>query len=409
MKLFDQPRAKRLMAAADVDLALASSKVSVSHLADCWDDETSDDYGLWYPDLTYFSLCGVAAAEGTEPFLVVPTHERTSIEARDLWIKDRRYWGPGFYVQQWTSPRPEPGDPIAEAAAAIRERGLAGGRIGIERRYFPIEYFERLRSLLPKASWVDVTPMLANLRSVKTPEEIRRLRTVCERTARAWRTLMPQLRAGMTERDLRWEMIGAFADQGIAWSRGTLYFGPAGVRLTYGAPASANNQLRVGNFVRTDIVGRYEGYLSDMSRVVAFGPVSPAMERIHAQVLSILKDLLGFIRPGLSARQVRAHELALYEGIGVSAVVPYTGHGIGLAVHESPYLDSENETILESGMVLAIEPSVMFRADGDVNVVLEDDILLTDTGCERLTSEAPLDLHLAGVTPIEPVPASRHA
>ena len=60
--------------------------------------------------------------------------EATTLERDDPWIKDRRYWGPGYYIQTWSEPNPDPGDPAEQVAAALHERGLVNGVIAVERR-----------------------------------------------------------------------------------------------------------------------------------------------------------------------------------------------------------------------------------------------------------------------------------
>ena len=90
---------------------------------------------------------------------------------------------------------------------------------------------------------------------------------------------------------------------------------------------------------------------------------------------------------------VRSAELKLYEDTGYDPVVPYTGHSVGRVVHEPPYLSSSDQTVLEPGMVVTLEPTVQFTAVGDIFVCLEDQFLITDDGCEWLSEDAPLDLY----------------
>jgi Xaa-Pro aminopeptidase len=394
MRLFDVTRATQLMAEHGVDLTLASAKDSVGYLSDYWDDDTREDYAMWYSEVRYVNLCGVAGDASVPPFLVLSAHEKTSVEARACWIADRRYWGPGFYVQQWPSPRPAPGDPMQTVAQAIDDRGLARGCIAIEPKHLATEYFARLTALLPDATWTDAGPILAKLRAVKCAEEVDRLREVCARTVRAWQAAIGELRPGMTELQLRWEIGEAFAAQQLGWDRGYVIFGPAGVHLQHGAPVPGSNALRAGQFVRVDIAGRYRGYLSDMSRVVGFGTLSAEMEHAHAVVRGILDELTALVRPGLTGGELRQRELALYAAAGVKPVVPYAAHCIGRTVHEAPYASQDDNTPFEPGMVIALEPTVTFSRGGDFNICLEDDLLVTTTGCERLTGAASLDLYL---------------
>ncbi len=133
--------------------------------------------------------------------------------------------------------------------------------------------------------------------------------------------------------------------------------------------------------------------MCNLSRVIAFGSVTPKMEQAHALVKQMVEQLMSELKRGVRCCDVRSVELKLYEGTGFQPVVPYTGHSVGRVVHEPPYLSSSDQTVLEPGMVVTLEPTVQFTADGDIFVCLEDQFLITDDGCEWLSEDAPLDLY----------------
>ena len=161
-----------------------------------------------------------------------------------------------------------------------------------------------------------------------------------------------------------------------------------------GSPLSWDNPLKDGQFIRVDTQGKYEGYVSNLSRVVAFGKVTPDMEQAHSLVKEMVEQLIKAVKPGITHAEIREIELKMYEGTGYEPVIPYTGHNLGRVVHEPPYLMKGEETVLVPGMLLTVEPTVMYQRDGDIFISLEDTLLVTENGCECLTESATLDLYL---------------
>jgi Xaa-Pro dipeptidase len=393
MQLFNYEKASQLMDEAGIDVILASTRHNVGYLADYWHSVSDEYYLLWDTTVTHKTLAGIPRDHNEGPFLIAGTSEMTTLEAIDPWINERHYWGPGYYIQTWTEPDPDPGNPMDVAARVLAEKGLAERCIALEMRYLGVSYFERLRSLLPKARFVDAERVLWDLRMVKSEEEVRRIREACRGTAKVWKQVMAQARAGMTEKEMEFEFIQAFAQAGMQNERSYCIFGPAGVKLKNGSPLPSDNRLQEGQFIRVDTQGRFEGYLCNLSRVIAFGSVTPKMEQAHALVKGMVEQLMSQLKRGVRCCDVRSAELKLYENTGYDPVVPYTGHSVGRVVHEPPYLSSSDQTVLEPGMVVTLEPTVQFTTDGDIFVCLEDQFLITDDGCEWLSEDAPLDLY----------------
>ncbi len=394
MQLFNYDTASELMDKDGIDLILASTRHNVGYLSDYWHEVSDEYYVLWDPSATHYCLAGLPKDQAQAAFLVPGASEMTPLEMRDPWIKERRYWGPGYYIQAWTESNPEPGNPMDAAAEVLLEKGLGEGCIAVEMRYLGVNYFERLRSHLPKAKFVDAEPVLWELRKIKSAEEIRRIREACLISSRVWRNMMDQVYAGMTEKELVQLFVQGYSKAGTGQARSYVIFGPAGVTLTNGAPLAWDNPLKEGQFIRVDTQGSYEGYLANLSRVVAFGKVTPDMEQAHALVREMVEKLTELIKPGIAYAEVRSVELEMYEGTGYQPVIPYTGHNVGRVVHEPPYLMQGVDTVIEPGMVLTVEPTVMYSGDGDIFISLEDTLLITDDGCECLTESATLDLYL---------------
>ena len=397
MRLFDYEKASALMREKGIDVLLASSKHNVGYLAGYWHPVSDDYYLLWDTGATHKTLAGIPADEERGPFLVAGASEQTTVDLMAPWIEDRRYWGPGYYIQTWDDPLdpdPDPGDPMAVAAEALREKGLDRGTVAVESRYLGLKYAERLRELLPQVRFVDAESILWALRIVKCDEEIRRTREACIRTQKAWLGTVKSAREGMTELDMQRAFAQRCIEEGLEYERAYVIFGPAGLSLSNGSPGARDNRLKSGQFIRVDAQGKYEGYICNLSRIVGFGDVTPAMERAHALERELLERMIPELGPGVKCSRLREIELGLYEATGYPPVVPYTGHGVGRVVHEPPYMALNDHTVLQPGMVVTLEPTICFSEGGDIFVSIEDQFLVTESGAEWLTRDAPLDLYV---------------
>src|SRR5262245_31014296 len=119
MQLFDYSRSSRLMDAAGIDLLLASTHHNVEYLSDYWHAVSDDYYLMWDTTVTHKTLAGIPKDADKGPFLVAGASEMTTLERMDPWIRERYYWGPGYYIQTWRETDPDPGNPMDAAAEAI--------------------------------------------------------------------------------------------------------------------------------------------------------------------------------------------------------------------------------------------------------------------------------------------------
>jgi Xaa-Pro aminopeptidase len=397
MQLVDREKANELMRKQNVDLLLASSRPSVGYLSDYWHPVSDDYYMMWAVEATHKTFAGLPSDTFSDPFLVAGASEKTTVDIMDPWIQDRRYWGPGYYVQTWIDPLdpdPDPGDPITVVAEVIRDRGLANSTIAIEMRYLGVRYVEALKSLLPGVTLVDAEEILWSLRMVKCEEERRRLREAGTRNCQAWLDTIRQAETGMTQSELGRIFVKSCMDNELEFERVYPIFGPAGVALTNGSPASGDVRLEEGMFMRVDCHAKFEGYASNMSRVVAHGDVSSEMERVHAMEKKLIDDLMPEFRSGVAVADIRRKELSLYQEIGQPPLIPYTGHGVGRVVHEPPLLALNDPTVLQPGITVTLEPHVIYSGNGDIFLGMEDQVLITESGEEWLTESAPKDLYV---------------
>jgi len=223
----------------------------------------------------------------------------------------------------------------------------------------------------------DATAVTARLRSIKTPEEIALIQRAIAITEDSLAATFAQLAAGMTERDVA-RLLANEMDRRGAPGDGLVQFGPSSA-LPHGGPAGAT--LARETVVLIDCGCRVGGYTSDITRTVWFGDhPSPEFKTVYNLVHDAQTAALELGQPLRTQCQEmdRAARRVITEGGFGQLFTHRLGHGIGLDIHEPPYLVEGNETRLEPGMVFTLEPGV-YQA-GKFGIRIEDDCVMSETG-----------------------------
>lgn len=243
---------------------------------------------------------------------------------------------------------------------------------------------------LPQAQRRLAEDTVGALRMIKDEAEIAALRRSAALADEAMSALFAALRPGMTEREARDVAFARFAEGGAAPIFGIVGGGPRGAfphHQTSAAPLSA------GEAIVVDIGARLDGWPSDITRMAAIGETPAGYAEVHAVVEAAVQAALAAVRPGAVAREIdaAAREVITAAGHG-PRFVHRTGHGLGLDVHEGPWITATSETVLEPGMVFSIEPGIYLP--GRFGIRLEEIVVVRDTGAEIL-SALPRALHVA--------------
>ena len=225
-------------------------------------------------------------------------------------------------------------------------------------------------------------------RIVKDAAEVATLRDAAARLSPVAESAFAAARPGMTERQLAAVLEAALREAG--------YERPAFDTIVASGPNSALPHYRAGGRVMArgdllvlDFGGVLDGYCSDLTRTVAVGPSTPEARRIHAAVLAAQQAAIAAVRPGAETTAVDAAARRVLQDCGLGdAFGPGTGHGLGLDIHEEPRITRQRADLpsipLEPGMVFTIEPGAYLPGFGGVRI--EDDVLVTEDGCDVLTS-----------------------
>ncbi|MGE0035827.1 MAG: M24 family metallopeptidase [Xanthobacteraceae bacterium] len=270
---------------------------------------------------------------------------------------------------------------MAVLADLLRKQGLAEAKIGIEMDYIPAGDFAALRELLPKATFVPAQALLARLREVKTPEEIEILRRLSRIADKSITDAYHAVRAGSTEMDLAAALTRGIYEQGAEYFK--LMIVATGERSVFPNVGPTERVLKERDVCRVEIFPIIGGYHAGVCRTAAVGAAPPQAERIWANLTECKHLLLDAIKPGASTKAI--YDLYIKK-VGELKLPPisFIGHGIGLHLHEDPYLGPTDDRELEAGMVLGIEP-LIYETGFGFGMQNKDMVLVTSSGCELLS------------------------
>ncbi len=319
-----------------------------------------------------------------QPTLVVTSSQEAAARATS-WIDDVRACD-GF--------APEAVDLLAQTVRELSlDRACIGAELGHEQRLgLPYAEFRRLQDLLPEAVFVDAADLFWNTRLIKSPAEIALIRRSAAISSQAYRELFSQLREGMTER----EVFGAFAASTFEQGAERLGYVPVvsgGNYRRYHAGAT-DRPLGQGDLLWMDGGCVFRGYWSDFSRMAAIGRASEQQRARYRAVRTLTHACLREARPGVRILDLMRRAAAEFEEAGLPLSSPSRiGHGIGLDITEPPSINMADQTVIQPGMVLTMEPS---SAAESGMFQTEENFVITAGGAELLSEPAPEELPAVG-------------
>ena len=283
-------------------------------------------------------------------------------------------------------------DPMAALAALLGDLGAAEGRIGLEFAYLPVGDYQRLEALLPKAAFAPADALLDRLRQIKTPDEIELLGRLSRIADSAIAGAFRAVSAGDTEMDLAAALTSGVYAAGAEQFK--LMIVATGPRSELPNVGPTERVLEEGDICRVEIFAMIGGYHAGVCRTGSVGRPPPEAERIWANLVECKSLVLDMIAPGADARAIYHAFLAKFGALGLPPI-SFVGHGIGLHLHEEPYLGKYRDYTLEAGMVLGIEPLV-YRTGHGFGLQLKDMVTVTETGARLLSDVTDTD-HLFAI------------
>jgi Xaa-Pro aminopeptidase len=286
--------------------------------------------------------------------------------------------------------------------------------LGFELDVLPVNLFRKHEELFPAAETADVSTEIRMIRAVKSAYEIELIREAARRSDQVAGLMPGLIRPGMTEIELAGRVeaeMRRLGHQGIVRMRlwgGELFYGhllagesggvasylasPTGGRGVGPAVAQGAGMRPIGRNepIVLDYVFAFRGYISDHTRIFSLGPLPDELQRAHAAMLELQAEIARRAVPGAASGAIYDLALAWVQERGwaehfmgaTEERVRFVGHGVGLELDEFPFLNAGQALPLQAGMVVAVEPKLVFPGRGVVGI--ENTHVVTADGLEQL-------------------------
>ena len=319
----------------------------------------------WWPSER---LLGVLIPQKGQPIVVCPGFEEGRFREQLRFPAEVRVWQ-------------EDESPTKIAAAALADRGLRAGRIGVEEATF-FTFYDHLRQAAPGFEYVSADPLTIACRGVKSAHELELIRLACEATCDVYRATFASLKEGMSQNDVSRMVEAAYAQMGLRGDAMVLF--GASAALPHGSIKPRT--LREGDVVLIDDGCKVEGYSSDVTRTGVFGKPPEKVKSVYELVRKAQDAALDAARKGRLSGTVDDAARGVITSGGYGPDYKFfthrLGHGIGLDGHEHPYLVRGSKTVLLPGMTFSNEPGIYIP--GEFGVRCEDLMVLTEDGPAQL-------------------------
>lgn len=386
--LFDQDRARDIMSRQGIDALIATSPDNVTYVSGYW------AMSHWARPGGPQVYAVIPAGDGASPCLITGSGNLDHIIDGESRVGEAYRYGLFSTRTDVTGLSDSEiryaallnakdfNDPVAALLAALRDRKLDRSRLAIEDIGIQPAALERVRRELPQAEIVSGSKLLREFRTIKTPEEIVRLRLAVRTTERGIMGALRIARPGVTERELRMEFDRTvITEGGIPVS--SMCIG-AGAHSAMSNCQAGERKLVAGETIRFDGGVRYKWYRSDIARIAALGEPGERIRSYYAALREGAERGIEAIRPG-----VRTSEIYRIAMEAVRKVIPHyershVGHGIGINNYDAPDLAPQSDEVFEEGMVVCVETP--YYELGWAGLQLENTVVVRANGAELLTT-----------------------
>jgi Xaa-Pro aminopeptidase len=256
-------------------------------------------------------------------------------------------------------------------------------KVGFEAAKVPFATVARLRERAPGVDWLALETELEALRGHKDENEVAALVAAAQLNAAAFDEILPQIRPGLSERQLALDLEFALKRRG-GEDKAFDFIVASGIRGALPHGVASDKTIQAGELVTIDFGVRWGSYHSDETVTLAVGEVDSRLRDIFDIVLAAHDRAIAAVRPGIPLKDIDGIARGYIASMGFADYFGHgLGHGVGLEVHEFPAVSQRSATIAEIGMVFTIEPGIYLPDLGGVRI--EDMVEVTGDGCRRLT------------------------
>lgn len=387
--LIDVTRARRIMTEQSLDALVATSPDNVTYASGYW------AMSHWARPGGPQVYAVLPADSASTPCLVSGSGNLDHVVDGEAWVTEvYRY---GFFATRTDgadlSPlerryaalleSPDHGDAATALVAALRDRKLERGRLAIEETAIQPAILDRVRRELPHAEIVPGARVLRAIRTIKTPEEIERLRGAVRATERGIKAALALARPGVPERELLAEFERTVITAGgVPVSSMCIGSGP---RSALSNCQAGDRRLVEGEVIRFDGGVRFRWYRSDIARIAALADPGERVRRYYAALRAGAERGIAAIRPGVPCAEIFRLVMETVRREGIPHFErSHVGHGIGINNYDAPDLAPRSDEIIEEGMVLCVETP--YYELGFAGLQLENTVVVRAHGAESLMS-----------------------
>jgi Xaa-Pro aminopeptidase len=388
----DTKKLDALLDDAGLDALLASSPENIYYTSRFPVPLTAGNRGLSLL-LRTSEAVSVLLPKGKAPILLVTVGLAGMAEEHSPGM-ETRHSGTGMFIE-WpdgVERKVNAPTPPENLVATLKELGLEKGRLGIETAPLSAGTFQHLQKSLPSLFFADARPTFFKLRQIKTPEEISLMRHANHVNTAGIRAALDVIREGVIEKNVLEAFKGKLREMGCDWESAALGAGPgSGESYNIGG----EYVLKKGDAVRFDVTAVHKFYFSDLSRCATVGDPPAEVRRLYDTLFEAQQAMMAALRPGVPVNELFRIAVDKVKSAGYPKYQRGNmGHGLGLGHYEEPFVTPDNETPLEAGMTLAIEAPYYVAGKYGLNV--ENNVLITEDGCEVLDNDLSLDLFRCG-------------
>jgi Xaa-Pro aminopeptidase len=257
-------------------------------------------------------------------------------------------------------------------------------RLVFESQNVTVETYNRWQEAMPAIEWVATSSMVEDLREIKETGEIERITEAVRIADKAMEHIMDWIRPGMTERQVSWELEVYMRTHGAEKLSFTTIVasGPNGAMAH---AVTTERTINAGDPVVIDTGAVYEGYCSDITRSFCVGEADDEYRAVWDTVLKAQEAAEAAIKAGMPGVEADAVARNIIYGAGYENKFGHgLGHGVGLAIHESPRASRTSKDVLKEGTVVTVEPGIYIPGWGGIRI--EDMVVVTEAGCRVLTA-----------------------
>ena len=357
-------RLRQRIVAAGLDAIIASSPENVTYVS-----------GFVVPSqslMRWRHAAVIVTADGRISMVAIDM-EATTVKAHAV-IDDLRIY------REFTD------DPMDKLADALKDLNLVSSKVGVEFEFLPARDFATVQRNLPAVTWVAADAIFNKARQIKTAGELALLRSLSKLTDKALGDALRSSRIGMSEMELAGTLLTSLFGGGAESYK--LMIIASGERSQFPNVGPTDRKLKRGDIIRMEIFGQKNGYLAGVCRTAVVGDATPEQAKIWSNLIACKYLVMDLIKPGASCPEVYRKFLQKFSELGFEPI-SFVAHGIGLHLHEEPYMGRYGSEIVEAGMVGAFEPLVYIP--GRFGMQNKDMFCVTEKGCELLSDVTPTD------------------